>query len=404
MPWTTGPNPMIINPAAHNVTPERHRVKDTPFFASEIARLDTYDRPVDNMQSLVGYLYHQAVQEHRKDTGSTGVPSEAAAIKYIQDHIKGEASRRNISYNDTSTTSKANVNNAIAGLFRSTDSDMVVSAAKSLGNEIKHTWGGAKPLTNAVIGLLPFTDKYKLRYQYNPNDQYLRPWARNFRDAALQTGEQAGTMALELFLGTKLVSPTIRAMRRNRIPGKTIVNFMADDASLYRSFKAWRHLKPSSRRALSILGTLWTGGEGIDWVDNFLMKNRQTRLRNAELTDEECYELGITPNQMRTAFRKNPEGWVDDVGISEDKIDPWINWGAVPASDDPKTPAPEPPKPWYHDPRVGIGAGIVGGSLTGYGVARALGGGATSRILAALGGGTVGGVLGKVIQDKILKR
>lgn len=59
--------------------------------------------------------------------------------------------------------------------------------------------------------------------------------------------------------------------------------------------------------------------------------------------------------------------------------------------------------PWYHHAAVGYGAGGLTGGATGYILSTLMGGDKATRVISTVGGGALGAVLGRIIQQKMLK-
>lgn len=345
--------------------------------------------------------------------------ASSADVVYALKHIKQVASDAGVKYSAPELVAVARAAN--------TDNDKYIInyLPETFNNELKYNAYGLKPLVNGVVEGVTLGFGPKWSYGYNANDQYLTPEMIKTREGLLTVGETAISLITPMTLakGLRAVPHAAKVVQWADAPmkfntwnpvvhannsGKFIFgNLLLDTGNNIRLGRDMFAKGNRLKTTLALLGE--SAGAYFDGSAQYKEITNNGRMARGELTPVQWLELGVLPSYGKMLVETDPTGWqkrLIELGVPEDALKDMQSKGTVKPKDNTNgtSEPPEESKPWYHNPAVGIGAGVLGGSLTGYGVAHAMDASATSKLLAALGGGTIGGVLGKVIQDKILKR
>lgn len=111
------------------------------------------------------------------------------------------------------------------------------------------------------------------------------------------------------------------------------------------------------------------------------------------------YDIAANPAQWAVSYLMDT---TDEKNRQKAKTEPI----PVASSKDPDYAAiPKNPEdiPWYHHAAVGYGAGGLTGGATGYLLSTLMGGDKATRVISTVGGGALGAVLGRILQQKALK-
>ena len=318
---------------------------------------------------------------------------------------------------------------------------------EALNNEAKYQGYGLKPLVNAASDALTLGFGPRLEYGYNANDKYLDPSMIKTREVLTAVGENALQLAVPtgiakgVSLGAKAVGSAVHAGNKANKAVQAIRKVHAATTKAVNKVKKYDKALSNSDKFLAkrynrgkwivnnlildqnnfdIGKELATNGVGKTLLKKVtpvainmgyggyadaIMNGNQADFFNGRLTDDQWRSLGMTPEEGTSLVKKYGEDWHKHAPISKDDAEDMKWTGRVNSSTAKvrNTKTKQENKPWYHHEAVGYGTGALGGGATGYLLSTLLNADKAGRLLSTIGGGFAGSLLGRYIQQKMLK-
>lgn len=306
---------------------------------------------------------------------------------------------------------------------------------KALWNEAKHQ--GAELVNTAAdvvtLGQADLLGIPRVDAGPNPNDQNISDGMKTFRSAATTVGHTAASMAAPgaAVKGLKYVANASRALKST-----AAIKLLRDPAAVLSKapmeFKAGQRLKATGDWLLKnvvfdtysnlpvtspkqyIVPIVINGGMATLLGSPMHERQMNTgRFYEGQLTSDQWAMLGLTPEQGSDLVNRYGSDWHKHINVSPDIVDAVKTEGTYypkPSKNTKSNPVntnnnnnPEKDTPWYHHAAVGYGGGALAGGATGYLLSTLMNGDKATRVMSTIGGGLVGSVLGRVIQERLSK-